>query len=437
MSAPPTTNGHAAPGHPVRRDPAPELVVVDHDRRRAAVVVEIVVPVHDEENDLAASVRRLDSYLQTDFPYRYVITVADNASTDRTWEIAQQLAAQSPRVRAVRLDRKGRGRALKTVWSLSAAPVVAYMDVDLSTDLRALLPLVAPLITGHSDVAIGTRLARSSRVVRGPRRTVISKSYNLVLRGTLAVSFSDAQCGFKALRADAAARLLPLVEDPNWFFDTELLVLAQRAGLRIHEVPVDWVDDPDSRVDIIATAREDLAGIVRLGRGLVTGQLPIQRLRAELAARTDLPSAMPGVPRRLTGQLVRFGIVGVLSTLAYLVVFLALRSVAPAQVANLAALLLTAVANTATNRRLTFGIIGRSGAIKHHLGGLAAFGIGLLLTSGALALLHLVEPNPTRVVEVSVLVVANGIATLVRFVALRRLMDRPVVRAGDAVSAEP
>jgi putative flippase GtrA len=146
---------------------------------------------------------------------------------------------------------------------------------------------------------------------------------------------------------------------------------------------------------------------------------------------------MPGVPRRLTGQLVRFGIVGVLSTLAYLVVFLALRSVAPAQVANLAALLLTAVANTATNRRLTFGIIGRSGVIKHHLGGLAAFGIGLLLTSGALALLHLVEPNPTRVVEVSVLVVANAIATLVRFVALRRLMDRPVVRAGDAVSAEP
>jgi hypothetical protein len=120
------------------------------------------------------------------------------------------------------------------------------MDVDLSTDLNALLPLVAPLLSGHSDVAIGTRLARGSRVVRGPKREIISRSYNLLLRTTLGAEFSDAQCGFKAIRADQARQLLPLVEDKGWFFDTELLVLAERAGLRIHEVPVDWIDDADA-----------------------------------------------------------------------------------------------------------------------------------------------------------------------------------------------
>jgi hypothetical protein len=158
------------------------------------------------------------------------------------------------------------------------------MDVDLSTDLGALLPLVAPLISGHSEVAIGSRLRRSARVVRGPKREVISRAYNLLLRATLGARFSDAQCGFKALRADVAGVLLPLVEDTGWFFDTELLVLAERAGLRIHEVPVDWVDDPDSRVDLVATALADLRGVARLGLGLATGALPVAQLRRQLAS---------------------------------------------------------------------------------------------------------------------------------------------------------
>ena len=145
------------------------------------------------------------------------------------------------------------------------------MDVDLSTDLNALLPLVAPLLSGHSDLAIGSRLTRGSRTLRGPKREVISRGYNLLLRGTLRARFSDAQCGFKAIRSDVARELLPLVEDTSWFFDTELLVLAERAGLRIHEVPVDWVDDPDSRVDIWRTARDDVRGIARLGWALLRG----------------------------------------------------------------------------------------------------------------------------------------------------------------------
>ena len=229
--------------------------------------MDIVVPVHNEETDLTRSVARLHAYLAATFRWTYRITIVDNASTDATWPIASRLADELEHVRALRLEQKGRGRALKTAWSESDATVVAYMDVDLSTDLAALPPLVAPLLSGHSDVAIGTRLARGARVVRGPKRDLISRCYNLLLKAALRARFTDAQCGFKAVRADRARELLPLVEDTGWFFDTELLVLAERAGLRIHEVPVDWTDDPDSRVDIVATAIEDLKGVARLLRG--------------------------------------------------------------------------------------------------------------------------------------------------------------------------
>ena len=227
--------------------------------------VDIVVPVRNEERDLAPSVRRLVAYLRESFPFRARITIADNGSTDATWVIADRLARELPEVRAVHMDLPGRGRALRAIWSQSEAEVLAYMDVDLSTDLNALLPLVAPLLSGHSDLAIGTRLARGSRVIRGPKRELISRGYNLLLRTLMGARFSDAQCGFKAIRRDQARALLPLTSDTGWFFDTELLVLAERAGLRIHEVPVDWIDDLDSRVDIIATALADLRGMARLG----------------------------------------------------------------------------------------------------------------------------------------------------------------------------
>src|SRR5215468_3561462 len=175
--------------------------------------VEIVVPVRDEEHDLGPSIRRLVAYLSTRFPFRTVVTIADNGSSDRTWAQARALAGEFGGVRTVRLEQSGRGRALRSVWSASDADVLAYMDVDLSTDLNALLPLVAPLLSGHSDVAIGTRLARGARVVRGPKREMISRSYNLILKATLRSRFSDAQCGFKAIRRDVADLLLPLVED--------------------------------------------------------------------------------------------------------------------------------------------------------------------------------------------------------------------------------
>jgi putative flippase GtrA len=344
--------------------------------------VEIVVPVKDEETDLAASVRRLQAFLAGGFPFTTHITIADNGSTDRTGDIAAELAAELAGVSAVRLTEPGRGRALRSIWSASPCDVLAYMDVDLSTDLNALLPLVAPLMSGHSDVAIGTRLARGSRVIRGPRREVISRGYNLLLHATLGARFSDAQCGFKAIRRDQARELLPRTKDGGWFFDTELLVLAERAGLRIHEVPVDWTDDPDSRVDVRATVLADLRGIMRMGG--------FQRLA-------------------------RFIAVGAASTLAYILIYLALRRGLAAQPANAISTLITAIGNTAVNRRVTFGISGRQHALRHQLRGLIAFAAGLAVTSGALAVLHATVAEPSRTAELAVLLAASLIATLARF----------------------
>ncbi|MFD3613847.1 glycosyltransferase [Streptomyces sp. NPDC058676] len=247
--------------------------------------VEIVVPVHNEAHVLADSIGRLHAHLEASFPFPFRITVADNASTDATWPVATGLTLRLPHVHAMRLDEKGRGRALKYVWSRSDADVVAYMDVDLSTGLDGFLPLVAPLLSGHSDLAIGSRLHRQADVVRGPKREFLSRSYNLLLRLGLAARFSDAQCGFKAVRTDVFRALAPHIEDTAWFFDTELLVLAQRNRLRIHEVPVDWVDDPDSRVDIVRTAVDDLRGVGRMLRATVTGRTRV----TALPRRTGVP----------------------------------------------------------------------------------------------------------------------------------------------------
>ena len=230
-------------------------------------VVDVVIPVYNEERDLGPSVRRLHDYLTNVFRFSSVITIVDNASRDGTLAVAEGLARELAGVRVIHLDRKGRGRALRAAWLRSEAEVVAYMDVDLSTDLKALLPLVAPLISGHSDVAVGSRLARGARVKRGPKREIISRGYMLILRVALGASFTDAQCGFKAVRAAVARELVPRIEDETWFFDTELLILAQRAGMRVHEVPVDWTDDLDSRVAIVRTALDDLRGVARLRFG--------------------------------------------------------------------------------------------------------------------------------------------------------------------------
>ena len=379
---------------------------------QTALAVDIVVPVHNEAADLAASVQRLHTVVHDQLPFSCRITIADNASTDATPEIARALADRLEDVRFVRLPQKGRGRALRSVWASSPGAVLAYMDVDLSTDLAALLPLLAPLLSGHSDVAIGTRLSPSARVVRGSKRELISRAYNGLLHVVLGTRFSDAQCGFKAIRRDCAHRLLPLVRDEAWFFDTELLVLAERAGLRIHEVPVDWVDDPDSRVDIVPTAVADLRGIARVARDLATGRLDLTAVRG-LRPGAGQPS------HGLAAQILRFATIGVASTVAYLLLYLVLRAGMSPQLANGTALLLTAIGNTAANRRWTFAVRGRRDALWHHTQGLTVFAAALVITSASLATLHAADPHASRLAEVSVLVVANLVATVLRFVALR------------------
>jgi glycosyltransferase involved in cell wall biosynthesis len=362
--------------------------------------VDITIPVYNEERDLAPAVRRLHNYLNSDFPFTAQITIADNASTDGTAAQALRLVSELRGVRLIRLSEKGRGRALAASWLTSDAQVVAYMDVDLSTDLSALLPLIAPVMSGHSDVSIGSRLAGGARVVRSTKRELISRCYNLLLRVVLGVRFRDAQCGFKAVRADVARRLIPEVENRNWFFDTELLVRAERAGLRVHELPVDWIEDPDSRVDLLATAIEDLRGVWRLATG----------------------RWLEDAPARLHGQVIRFAAIGVMCTVAYAALYWILRGFMAPFASNTVALVVTAIANTAANRRLTFGVRGTRGLLRDHAGGLVAFAVALVLTNTAIAGLELVKPPPSLALEIATLTAANAIATIVRFLLLRMLL---------------
>jgi putative flippase GtrA len=371
----------------VTAGPAPEGASTwrHHPGQPGELDVEIVIPAFNEERALAMSVHRLHHFLSVRLPFSWLITIADNGSTDLTPEIAQALASELDHVHVVRLEQKGRGRALRTAWSLSRARVVAYMDVDLSTDLPALLPLLAPLLSGHSEVSIGSRLARGARVTRGAKRELISRAYNHILHLTLRARFTDAQCGFKAVRAEVLSELLDAVRDQSWFFDTELLVTAQRRGMRIHEVPVDWVDDPDSRVDIVSTALADLRGVARLA---------------------------------MAAPVARFAAIGVISTLAYALLFLLLAGPLGSAVASATALAFTAVANTAANRRLTFGIRGRDGLARQHAAGFLVFLLALALTTGALTVLHGLDRHVPRLLEAAVLVLATLVATVTRYVAL-------------------
>ncbi len=228
--------------------------------------VELVIPVFNEERALRPAIETLDRHLRSAIAAPCRVTIADNASTDATGRVGRELAREFARVNYRYIDGRGRGRALRAAWSVSEADVLAYMDVDLSTDLAHLAPLLEPLLERTADIAVGTRLGRGANVTRGLKRELISRGYNILLAATLGTGFSDAQCGFKAGRREVIQALLPLVEDNGWFFDTELLYLAQRNAFSIREIGVRWIDDPDSRVRIVETALEDCRGIARLRR---------------------------------------------------------------------------------------------------------------------------------------------------------------------------
>jgi len=373
----------------------------------AAPVVDVVVPVFDEARVLADTVARLHRYLTEHFPFAWRITIVDNASTDATAEIATRLAGTFERVRFIGLDRKGRGLALRTAWTDSDAAVVAYMDVDLSTDLDALLPLVAPLVSGHSDIAIGNRLLPTSNVARGPKREAISRVYNVMLRAAFSARFSDAQCGFKAVRTEVARRIVPLIEDDAWFFDTELLLLAEHNGLRIHQVPVDWVDDPDSRVDVTSTAVEDLRGMVRMARTFAAG--------GGVMARHD--DDRRHLDDDFGRRLVLFAGVGLASTAISVGVYLALRTIAGPYLAVVCALFTTAVGNAWAHRRWTLGR--RSAMARSHALATASVTAGSVVLS-LVALAATRSAGGGLAAELVALGVAWALVAAVRFALLSR-----------------
>jgi putative flippase GtrA len=374
------------------------------------VQVEVVVPVYNEERGLAASVTTLRTYLDASFPFRTLVTIVDNGSTDGTALVAQRLASTLPGVQATILSRKGRGYALRTAWTASNADVVAYMDVDLSTNLAALLPLVGSVMSGHSDLAVGTRLARDSRVVRGPKRELISRTYSHIVRLALRSRIVDFQCGFKAMRRERAQQILPLVEDNDWFFDTELVVTAERLGVRVTETPVEWVDDPDSSVDIVATAAEDLRGIWRMARG---SHLVLVRSRWTGGATPDDATA---------DQLLSFGGVGVFSTLSYLLLFATTWSSLGPWLANAAALAFCTLVNTALHRSLARQASGRwrgaSAPPPFVLVLAVLYGVSLTVTMAAIAIADALV-GPSLPLYAMAATIANVAASPVRFSLLR------------------
>ena len=231
--------------------------------------VEVVIPVYNEQRALPESIPVLRDFLASDrVPYDWRILIADNASTDSTPEVGRKLEAENEgKVKYVRIERKGRGCALKQVWLDSPMDVVSYMDVDLSTGIDAFPALIRAIAEEGYDVAIGSRLAKGAKVERSLKRRVLTLGYNSMIKGMFFTGFSDAQCGFKAVSREAAQTLIPLIEDNNWFFDTELLILAEKAGYKVKDVPVEWIEDTDTRVKIVATVSEDVRGLIRMRLG--------------------------------------------------------------------------------------------------------------------------------------------------------------------------
>ncbi len=238
--------------------------------------VDIVIPVLNEAHVLAKSVATVRAYLGEHVPCRWRVVVVDNGSTDGTAEVATGLEKAHADVKFMRLEQRGRGRALRHAWSNSSADIAGYMDVDLSTELAAVPRALAALTEEGYDIAVGSRLMRESQTKRSFKRESISQLYNLLIKAVLWTKFSDAQCGFKFVTREVVERILPQVQDQAWFLDTEMLVLAEKHGYRIKDLPVKWDEDDDSRVKIISTAWEDIKGVLRLRRLLWSRQFAEQ-----------------------------------------------------------------------------------------------------------------------------------------------------------------
>jgi glycosyltransferase involved in cell wall biosynthesis/putative flippase GtrA len=386
--------------------------------------VDIVIPVYNEERVLTGTIEVLSAYLRDHFPYDWTITIMNNGSVDGTIEVANGLAAKDPRVRVRHLDAKGRGRALRYAWGLSDADVVVYMDADLSTGLDALVPLVTSLASGHSDIAIGSRHAPGAQLVRCVQREFTSRTYNALIRFTHGARFRDAQCGFKAARRDVIRPMLAHIKDDGWFFDTELLLLAEHNGLRVQEVPVDWLEDVDSRVDVADTAWHDIRGLLRMLRTKSSGKARIAGLPKRPQPRPQHPDPILGQQENpLLAQLMSFAVIGTLSLAVHLGLYTLLREWWPLLAANLGALVLATLFNTEANRRFTFAARHRpAGRVQFQ--GLIVFALYYAFTSGALLLLHTLVPDVSRILELVVLAGASLLGSVGRFLLLRNWVFR-------------
>lgn len=233
-------------------------------KQQAPLRVDVVIPVLNEAHVLEKSVGEVRAFLAAETRWDWRVVVVDNGSTDGTDRVAQALVARHADVRFLQLPQRGRGRALRHAWTQSDADIMSYTDVDLSTELAALPRLVQGIADGQYDLGTGSRLLPASETTRSFKREFISRCYNLMVKAVLWTSFSDAQCGFKVVSRRVVQEIVPSIEDQAWFFDTELLVLAEKHGYRIMDLPVRWIEDDDSRVKIIKTAWEDIKGVARL-----------------------------------------------------------------------------------------------------------------------------------------------------------------------------
>ncbi len=236
------------------------------------VKVNITIPVYNEEESLSQKIQELIAFLnKTKFPHKYEIIIADNASTDNTGKIAKKLVKKYPLVKYIRIDKKGRGLALKTVWTKTNADVLSYMDVDLSTDLKHFKPLIDSIVVSKNNLAIGNRLGKNSKVIgRSFLRELLSRGYNLILRLIFFSPINDSQCGFKAIDRKSFLKLVKEIEDNNWFLDTEMILLALHRGMKVSQIDVKWIDDPGSQVKIVKTVSEDLHGVARVKRKFIS-----------------------------------------------------------------------------------------------------------------------------------------------------------------------
>ncbi len=226
--------------------------------------IDIVLPVFNEEHVLERSVRALHAYLNDNIRHEWRIVIADNGSKDRTAQIAKTLEQTLPNVLAMHIPEAGRGRALTRAWLASDADVLAYMDIDLSTDLDAFPKLVSAIADQGFDIVAGTRLGLGAETTRSLKREVLSRGFVLMTNLLFQTRLRDTQCGFKAISRQAAQKLLPMVKDTGWFWDTELLLMGAKSGWRVTFIPVRWIEDTDSRVKVVSTVWKDIRGLLRM-----------------------------------------------------------------------------------------------------------------------------------------------------------------------------